>query len=425
MINGMVALIIVLVTLYFVITEKIDKVIAVLCGAILMVIFGMIMGFYDQREALAAIDFNTLGLLAGMMVTVAILRKTGFFTYIAITLAKLSKGKPVMLMIILGISTAFISMLVDNVTTIIIVAPISILVCDILGIKPLPILMAEILLSNIGGVGTLIGDPPNILIGSASGLSFNDFLKNLFPIVVVTMAISTVMLRFIYRKDLSEKPRNLQAVLNIDARRAIKDRGGMMKCLLALGITFTLFFLHDSLGLYPSFIALLGAGLAFLFLKPDPEEIFHDVEWPVLVFFACFFVLVGGLDKTGILFEFAKKTVVLAKVDMRLYKILLLWFSGILTSFIGSVPFTIMIIPVVTNLIKMGIGGDSFWWILALGIGFGCNALPVSSAGGILGMSISARSRSPIDMKTWLSSATVITLVSLLFITVLILVGIL
>jgi Na+/H+ antiporter NhaD/arsenite permease-like protein len=423
MINIIVASIIFLATLYFVITEKIDKVIAVLCGALSMIVFGLTRGFYSQKEALMSIDFNTLGLLAGMMIIVAILRRTGFFTYIAISIAKFSKGKPWKLMVLLGISTAFISMLVDNVTTILIVGPVSILVCDILGITPLPILMAEVLLSNIGGVGTLIGDPPNILIGSASGLSFNDFLVHLFPVVVVVMTIAAFALLFLYKNNLSEKPKNFQAVMNIDARRAIKDKRGMVKCLLALSITFTLFFLHDKLGLYPSFIALMGAGLAFLLLRPDPEEIFRDVEWPVLVFFACFLVIVRGLDNTGLLSKLTKETSGLAYADIKLYKILLLWVSGILASLIGSVPFPMIMIPVVQKLIGMGIGGNSLWWILALGIGFGCNSLPIGSAAGILGVSMSKKSRSPIDTKIWFFSGTMISAVSLLFVTILILAG--
>lgn len=414
---------ILLVALYFIVTEKIDKVIAVSSGALLMIIFGRIFGFYSQKQALLAIDFNTLGLLLGMMIIVSILKRTGFFTYIAISLAKLSKGKPWMLMALLGISTAFISMLVDNVTTIVIIGPISILVCDILGINPLPILAAEILLSNIGGAGTLVGDPPNILIGSASGHSFNDFLKNLFPVTVAVILFSFFLLKYIYRKELSDKPRNFQAVLNIDGRKAIKDSNGMIKCLLALGVTFLLFFLHEHIGLSPSFIALVGAGMAFLLLKPDPEQIFRDVEWPVLAFFACFFVIIGGVQETGVLSHLAKKTVCLADIDMRLYKVALLWITGIFSSMIGAVPFTMVMLPVVKTLSILGINGDSLWWILALGVGFGANGLPVGSAASILGISISKKSRSPIDIKTWLSSATIVAVVSLIFVTILIFAG--
>ncbi|MBU1061284.1 MAG: hypothetical protein KJ952_00975, partial [Candidatus Omnitrophica bacterium] len=299
MISAIIASIIVLGVLYFIVTEKVDRLIAVSSGALLMIIIGQIFGFYSQKKALMSIDFNTLGLLLGMMVIVSIIKRTGFFTYIAISLAKLSRGKPWILMALLGISTAFLSMLVDNVTTVVIIVPVSILVCDILGINPLPILMAEILLSIIGGVATLVGDPPNIFIGSAGGLSFNDFLVNLFPVTVLVVFLSFFILKFIHRKELQDKPRNFQAVLNIDAKRAIKNPRGMIKSLVALGITFFLFFLHEHLGLYPSFIALIGAGIAFLLLKPDPEEILRDVEWPVLAFFTCFFVLVGGLQGTG------------------------------------------------------------------------------------------------------------------------------
>ena len=217
MLSGLIASAILAGALYFIVTEKIDKLIAISSGALLMIVVGQILGFYSQKKALMAIDFNTLGLLFGMMVIASILKRTGFFTYIAISLAKLSKGKPWMLMAILGVTTAFLSMLVDNVTTIVIIIPISILVCDILGINPLPILMAEILLSIIGGVATLVGDPPNIFIGSAAGFSFNDFLRNLFPTTVAVIFISIFALKYIYRKQLSDKSRYLQAVLNIDA----------------------------------------------------------------------------------------------------------------------------------------------------------------------------------------------------------------
>ncbi|MFH1478937.1 MAG: ArsB/NhaD family transporter [Candidatus Omnitrophota bacterium] len=424
MISSIIASLIMLAALYFIVTEKLDKVIAVSSCALLMVITGHILGFYSQRKALSAIDFNTLGLILGMMILVSVLKRTGFFTYLAISLAKLSKGKPLNLMVIMGISTAFLSMLVDNVTTIVIIGPITILVCDILGITPLPILMAEIFLSLIGGVGTLVGDPPNMLIGSASGHSFNDFLKNLFPVTCVTIFFSLFILRFIHRKHLSEKSRNFQSVMKIDPGKAIRNKAGMKRCLLVLGITFVLFFLHEKLHLYPSFITLFGAGLAFVLLRPDPEEIFHDVEWPVLVFLACFFVIVEGLHETGLLTLFAEKTSGLASVNFKLYKIMLLWVTGFLSSMIGAVPFSMIMIPIIKSLSVLGIDISSLWWILAMGVGFGANGLPVGHTASILGIAISKKSRSPIDIKTWLKSAIVITVASLLFVTVLILVGI-
>ena len=198
----------------------------------------------------------------------------------------------------------------------------------------------------------------------------------------------------------------------------------MLKCLLAIGITFTLFFFQEQLDLYPSFIALIGAGIAFLLIRPNPEEIFHDVEWTVLAFFMCFFVIVGGLDKTGLLSQFASKTIVIRDIDIKLYKVLLLWFSGILTSVIGSVPFTIVMVPVLRNLSTLGIEVTSLWWILAMGVGFGANALPISSAAGMVGISMSKKSRTPIDTKTWLFSGTIVTISCLIVVTILILVGI-
>ncbi|MFH1782219.1 MAG: ArsB/NhaD family transporter [Candidatus Omnitrophota bacterium] len=424
MINTIIASAIVIAALYFIITEKLDKVIAVSMCAILMIVFGHFFGFYSQKQALKAIDFNTLGLILGMMIIVSILRRTGFFTYLAISLAKLSKGKPLYLMAIMGISTAFLSMLVDNVTTIVIIGPITILVCDILGITPLPILMAEIFMSLIGGVGTMVGDPPNMIIGSVSGHSFNDFLKNLFPVTCVTIFYTFFILKFIYRKQLKEKPRNFKAVLKIDANRAIGNKKGMKRCLFVLLITFGLFFLHEKLHLYPSFITLFGASLAFMLLRPDPEEVFHDVEWSVLAFLACFFIIVEGLHETGALTALAKHTSFIAGVDFKLYKILLLWITGFFASIIGAVPFTMIMLPVIKSLSLLGIDISSLWWVLALGVGFGANGLPVGHAASILGIAISKKSRSPIDIKTWLSSSIIITVTSLLFVTVLILLGI-
>lgn len=419
-INIIGALVIFIIAFYFIISGKINRAIISFTGGIAMIVFGTLFNFYSQKDALYSVDFNTIGLLLGMMIIVNILKTSGIFSYLAVRMAKISRGEPWRLMLLMGLTTAFLSMLVDNVTTLILVAPITILVSDILGISPLPTLLAEVLLSNIGGVGTMVGDPPNMLIGSAAGFSFNAFIVNLFPKVLLVMVLALFILRFIFRKELEKKSRSVDAVMNLDERSSIRDSNIMVKGLVSLLLVFALFVLQEFLGLYPSFIALLGAAFCFIMVRPDPSKILSEVEWPVLLFFSGLFVLIGGIKATGILSWLAGRYVLLSEYNLVASRLFLLWCSAILSGILGAVPFTIVMIPIIQSVVGLGADTSSLWWILALGVGLGGNSTPVGTAAGVLGMSLSEKSRSPIDFKIWLKSGTIVMLASILFISAII-----
>jgi Na+/H+ antiporter NhaD/arsenite permease-like protein len=419
MTNTIIALAIFVVTFYFIISGRINRTIISLVGATVMIVCGMIFQFYTQEQALLSIDFNTVGLLMGMMIIVSVMKKSGLFSYIAIKTAKISKGSPMRLMIFMGIMTAFISMALDNVTTIILVVPITILVCDILGISSMPPIMAVILLSNIGGSATLVGDPPNMMIASASDFVFTDFLMHLLPIALLVMLISILLLRFIFRAQLSVRPKNVEAVYKIDESEALRDKATMIKSLVALIIVFILFFLQRQLGLHHSFIAIIGAGLTLLLVRPNIDEILKDVEWSVLLFFCCLFVIVGGLENAGFLSLIADRIAALATYNVFLAKMWLLWVSAFTASLIDRVPFTAAMIPVIKQIGNLGISTDSLWWVLALGVGFGGNGTPIGSIVGVVGLSLSEQTKAPIDFKTWLSSGTIVMIVSIIVVSLL------
>ena len=418
--NYIIALVIFSSTFYFIISGKLDRTIASFVGALVMIGAGLILGFYSQDQAFHAVDFNMMGLLIGMMVIVSTCKKTGFFSYIAIKTAKASKGSPLRLMIMLGVITAVLSMLLDNVTTIILIIPITILIADILGISPLPILIAEIVMSNVGGVGTMIGDPPNMMIASAANFTFNDFIVHLLPIVVLTMALSLFVLSFIFRKDFMKKPRDFAPILEIDERAAIKDRASLHKVILSLCIVFVLFIVQKKLHLHHSFIALIGAGIVLTLVRPNIEEVMRDIEWPILIFFGSLFVLIGGLERTGILNLVAEKVVTLASINFNLAKISILWTSALFASLVDRIPFTTAMIPIIKHVGELGFNVESLWWVLALGVGFGGNGTPIGSIVGVVGLAMSEKTNAPIDFKLWIKTATIVMLVTIAFVSLLI-----
>ncbi len=252
------------------------------------------LGFYSEEAAIQAIDFQTLGLLLGMMILVAMLQPTGFFQYLAVSAAQASLGKPVRLFVLLGSITTVISMFLDNVTTVVLIAPVTILICEILGISALPYLLAEALLSDTGGVATLVGDPPNVLIASAAHLSFGDFLVHSLPIVVVAWAGALLLLGFLFRRELSKRPKNVRALMRMTRRDALNEPESARRLLIVLGAAVVFFLLDPLLHLSPSFIAMAAAGAAMVWIRPDINETLKRVEWGVLIFFGALFVMVGG-----------------------------------------------------------------------------------------------------------------------------------
>lgn len=391
-------------TFALILSEKIHRTIAALAGAALMVTLGMTMGFYSQEAALESIDFNTLGLLMGMMILVSMLGRTGFFEYLAVLTAKRSGGNPWYLLLILGTITTVVSLFLDNVTTVILIAPVTILIAEILGINPIPILMAEALLSDTGGVATLIGDPPNILIGSAANLSFVDFLLHLAPIVFVAWLTALILLRFLFRRELAQKPENVEALMELDENQALHDRRSLTKILIILGGMVFLFFVHHILHLKPAFVALLGAAAALLWVQPEIEKVLEQVEWSVLLFFAALFVVVGGLEASGLLNLLGEKITALATRDLLLTSILLIWAGAVASAIVDNIPFTIVMIPVIQGLEARGVSVMPLWWALALGAGFGGNGTPIGSTANVIVVAISEKTKTPITTKTWMKT---------------------
>ncbi len=398
---------------------KVHRAIVAMVGAVLMVLLGIFLDFYSQEEALASIDFNTLALLFGMMIIVAVLRGTGFFEYVAIMTAKRTKGNPWLLLVALGSVTTVASLFLDNVTTVILMAPVTVLIAGIIGISPVPLLMAEALLSNTGGVATLVGDPPNILIGSAANLSFMDFVVNLAPIVLAAWLPTLLLIRLLFRRELSEEPHNLEALEALDEQEALKDRSSANRVLLVLAGVVILFFLHHSLHIQAGFVALMGAAAALLWLNPDIDEVLEGIEWPVLIFFAALFVVVGGFEASGLLDLAGESLTGLSSQDIILMGVVLIWGAAIASALIDNIPFTIAMIPIIQALARPGLDITPLWWALALGAGFGGNGTPIGSTANMVVVSVSEKTKTPITSRIWLRNGLPIMLVTCVIATIL------
>ena len=400
--SGIIATTIFAIALFFIFTEKVHRTIVGIVGAGAMVGAGLALGFYDEELAIDAIDFETLGLLFGMMVLVALLQPTGFFEYVAIQAGRLSKGRPLPLLILLGTITTILSMFLDNVTTVVLIAPITILICEILGISPVPFLISEALLSNTGGVGTLVGDPPNVLIGSAVPFSFNDFLTHSLPIVIVTWLAALAVLIWLFRHDLHATAEMERRVQQLDPAKALDHPKTARKILIVLGIAILLFFVHHIFHMSPSFIALGGAATALLWVQPkDMSKILEHVEWSVLVFFAALFVMVGGLDAAGVLAMVAETVVQVSDFNPILLGVAMIWVVAGLSAVVDNIPITIALIPVIQGMAASGFDVDPLWWALVFGAGFGGNGTIIGSTANVVVVSLSEKTRTPITAAMW------------------------
>jgi Na+/H+ antiporter NhaD/arsenite permease-like protein len=401
LISGILSTLVFVVSLVLIFSEKLHRSIIAIAGAVFIVGLGKILGFYSEEAALQAIDFNTLGLLLGMMILVAMLEPTGFFQYVSVWAARASKGKPVRLFILLGGVTTVLSMFLDNVTTVVLIAPVTILICEILGISPLPYLISEALLSNTGGVATLVGDPPNVLIGSAAGLSFNDFLIYSLPIVAVVWVATLLLLRFLFRDELSQQPGNAQAVMSLNPAESLDDPKTARKILIVLGIAVLLFFVHHTFHISPSFIAVSAAAAALIWVQPDIQETFRKVEWSVLIFFSSLFVMVGGLEASGVLDAIVGLLEGLSSIPPLWFGISMIWIVAILSAVVDNVPITIALIPVIQGLGAAGMEITPLWWALAFGAGFGGNGTIIGSTANIIVTTLSEKTRWPITSGLW------------------------
>jgi len=346
----------------------------------------LLLGVISQEEAVKeAIDFNTLWLLIGMMVIVSITRKSGVFEYMAIKSARIAGGKPVYILVALVFVTAVLSALLDNVTTVLLIVPVTIAITDRLDISPMPFFISEILASNIGGTATLIGDPPNIMIGSATGLGFMDFLLNLSLPAFIILIVTTVCLVVIYRGDMQVAPEKQQNIMGLNPVDYIKEWAILKKSLLVLGLTILGFVLHQYLHVESATIALLGAGLLLLLVGEDPEEALLHVEWPTIFFFGGLFVLVGGLVANGVIEDMARWTLGVAGNSPIKTGLLVLWVSAIGSAFVDNIPFVATMIPLLQTVGELThMPMESIWWALALGSCLGGNGTIIGASANVI-----------------------------------------
>jgi Na+/H+ antiporter NhaD/arsenite permease-like protein len=389
------------VVLALILTEKVHRTILGIVGAVAMVAAGRLLEFYDEGEALRAIDFNVIGLLFGMMIVVGILAPTGAFEFLALWAGRASKGRPFRLLVLLGLVTSLVSMLLDNVTTVVVIAPVTIVLCEMFEVSPAPFLLSEALLSNIGGVGTLIGDPPNIIIGSASGLSFNDFLINSLPLVIGIWIAAVFCIRLLFRGEIDIHPDRFAHVGNLDPWNELKDRVVARKVVIVFAGAIALFVLHNALHLAPSFVALAAAAAALLWVRPDVHETLQRVEWSVLGFFAGLFVMVGGLEASGLLERLAESLAVLKDMNPVIVGIAVIWAVGLLSAVVDNIPITIAIIPVILGLQSEGVDIAPLWWALAFGAGLGGNGTVIGASANVVVVSLSERTETPITSAYW------------------------
>lgn len=407
------------IMLGLILTDRVHRLIASAVGAAAMLTAGLLLGFYSEKQAIASIDFETLGLLLGMMILVRLLESTGFFQYLAIVTARQSGGRPWRLLLILGATTSLTSMFLDNVTTVVLIAPVTILIAEILELSPVPLLIAEALLSNIGGVATLIGDPPNVLIGSAAQLDFLSFLTHLGPIVLILWLSAVLLMRWLFRNDLATSSIDRRALSSLDAREALQDTRNLRRSLTVLAGTLALFFLQGALHLSPAFIALLGAAIALLWVQPDVDEMLKGIEWSVLLFFAALFVAVGGLQAAGVLHGVAAALRSLSITEPLLLGLIVMWSVALISAVVDNIPITIAMIPVLLDLGNSGINVTPLWWALALGAGLGGNGTIIGSTANVIVASVSERTRTPITARLWNRRGFPVMLVTLVVATIL------
>lgn len=398
--------------LALIVTEQLDRTKIALVGAALLILTQTI----DQDGAIEAIHFDTLGLLAGMMIVVRLTETTGVYTYVAIRAGQLSKGRPFLLVVALAVPTAVLSAFLDNLTTILLMVPITFLLADAFDIDPIPLILIEVMACNIGGTATLIGDPPNIMIASATGLSFMDFVVNVAPIAYFTTAVVVCLLYLAFRRKLQIAPDAREKVLELDARRSIENPDELRRLLPVLLLTIVAFFLHKPLQLEPATVALTGATVMLLLSRQSLEETLGGIEWPTLFFFVGLFVMVGALEHTGAIDELTHAIVSLTDGDRTAELLAIAWVASIVGGIVDNIPLTATMIPVVES-IEGGSGDNAYWWALSLGACFGGNLTIISAAANVAAAGMASRAGQPIGFVQFLRVGVPVTLLSMVLVT--------
>jgi Na+/H+ antiporter NhaD/arsenite permease-like protein len=385
------------VTYALIATERIHKTIAALAGGVAMILVGII----SQEEAFEHVDFNVIFLLAGMMILAGIIRKTGVFGWLAVRAARFAGGDGYRVLVVLSLITAIASAFLDNVTTVVLVGPITLFLAARLGMSPFPLIVSEILAANIGGAATLIGDPPNILIGSAADLDFTAFLLHMAPLSVLLLALYLVAARWLFRGQLETDPELRDMLFDLDEGEMITEPRLLRSSLIVLGATLVGFLIHGIIGFEPATIALTGAVVLMVVAREDPHEVLREVEWPTLFFFIGLFMLVAGVIEIGLVQAVADGIVAITGGALGATAFLVLWASTILSGIIDNIPYTATMIPVVEDL-SAGQESDVLWWALAIGADFGGNLTIIGASANVILASMAEREGHPITFGAFL-----------------------
>jgi Na+/H+ antiporter NhaD/arsenite permease-like protein len=404
----------ILVSVYVVLSfEFLHRSSVALIGAISIIVAALVFGSIPAEESfefiVGVIDYNTIGLLLGMMIIVAILAESGVFQWVGIKASKVSRGNLWMLMLMLCTFTAVVSMFIDNVTTVLLMVPVTIAVFRIFKIPPMPFILAQALASNIGGTATLIGDPPNIMIGSAANIDFNTFVLHMGPTVAVSFVASLLFMKFFFRKDLNAEVQNLEHLMREDETAYLKDKKLLKKSIIVLTGVVALFVVHGSLQVEPSIIALGGAAVLLVITRASPERVFREVDWPTLIFFTGLFIIVGTAEHAGMINILSQAVINITGGDPWLTFLTIIWFSAVASAFVDNIPLTATMIPIIETLnLNPNIAslfGDfavsPLWWALALGAAFGGNGTLIGSSAGVVAAGISEKNGHPISFNRW------------------------
>lgn len=397
--NEIISIVIFLLVMAAIVSEKVHRAAASLAGAVILLATHVL----TVDSAIEHVDVNTVGVLVGMMLFVAVVKNSGLFEYIAIKSAKLTHGKPWAIMAVFAIITAVLSAFLDNVTTVLLVGPMTLAITSILNVNPIPFMLTQILASNMGGTATLIGDPPNIMIGSEAGLGFADFILNTAPIVVIIMAASLLCFYLMFGRKLKVSDDAMQAVMELDENRAIKDKSLLIKSVVMIGLVVIGFMFHSSLGMESCTIALLAAVIMMIVGKQDVEDVIMGVEWSTILFFIGLFVVVGGMEETGVIDQLATLLIGMTGGNMVLTMLIILWVSAIVSSFLDNIPFVATLIPMILAIqAESGMDVTPLWWALSLGACLGGNGTLIGASANVVLSGISNKNGYPITFMSYL-----------------------
>ena len=401
-----------------IVTEKIHRTVAAVAGGVLLVCLHVL----TVDDAVGYIDFNTIGVLIGMILFVAVVRNSGLFEYVAIKAAKIAKGNPWRIMLLFTVLTAVLSAFLDNVTTVLLVGPMTIAITGILGLNPVPFLLTQILASNIGGTATLIGDPPNIMIGSQAGLSFADFIMNTGVAVLFIMAAVCVCFYFMYGRRMTVEADKMAAVMRLDENKSIKDRPLMIKSIVMIVLVVLGFVFQSTLGVDSCIIALASATILLLIGRQETEEIVLGVEWSTILFFTGLVVVVGGMVQTGVITALGNALVTVTGGNAILLMLLILWGSALFSSFLDNIPFVATMIPLILSMQAEGMDVTALWWALSLGACLGGNGTLIGASANVVLSGISAKHGHPITFASYLKVGFPLMLLSVVISTAFLLV---